>query len=171
MLLLRRAAAPALGLAAALILLAASRPLDAVARGDQLGPGFWPRLVLAGLAATCLARLVLAWRGRAVPAVADPAAAPLDGPARARLGAAVGLLVLYVAATPWLGFPLTTALFIAAFMVLAGGRSPVAVATAAAAGTVALLYVFIKLVYLPLPKGAGPFETATLALYRALGIF
>jgi hypothetical protein len=26
-------------------------------------------------------------------------------------------------------------------------------------------------VYLPFPKGAGPFEGVTLALYRALGIF
>jgi hypothetical protein len=38
-------------------------------------------------------------------------------------------------------------------------------------GTVILLYVFVKLVYLPLPKGAGPLEGLTIALYRALGIF
>jgi hypothetical protein len=29
----------------------------------------------------------------------------------------------------------------------------------------------VKLVYLPLPKGAGPFETLTLALYRTLRLF
>ena len=38
-------------------------------------------------------------------------------------------------------------------------------------GTVVLLYIFIKLVYLPFPKGDGPFERLTLSLYRALGIF
>jgi hypothetical protein len=38
-------------------------------------------------------------------------------------------------------------------------------------GTVLLLYVFIKFVYLPLPKGDGLFESFTLALYRALYLF
>ena len=31
--------------------------------------------------------------------------------------------------------------------------------------------LFIKLVYLPLPKREGPFETVSLLLYRALRIF
>ncbi|MGH7392240.1 MAG: hypothetical protein ACREM3_22700, partial [Candidatus Rokuibacteriota bacterium] len=62
---LARTVAPLAGLAAALALLAATRGLDDVARGGQLGPGFWPRLVLAGLALTCAARLVLGWRAGA----------------------------------------------------------------------------------------------------------
>ena len=84
---------------------------------------------------------------------------------------AVASIVLYVVLAPWLGFPLATAGFIAAFMLLAGSRSPVAVGIAAVAGTVVLLYVFVNLVYLPLPKGDGVFETLTLALYRGLRIF
>jgi hypothetical protein len=36
---------------------------------------------------------------------------------------------------------------------------------------VGLLHLVVRLVYLPLPKGDGPFETLTLALYRALRIF
>jgi hypothetical protein len=36
---------------------------------------------------------------------------------------------------------------------------------------VGLLYLFVKVVYLPLPKGDGPFEMLTLWLYRALRIF
>ncbi|MBI2157056.1 MAG: tripartite tricarboxylate transporter TctB family protein, partial [Candidatus Rokubacteria bacterium] len=31
--------------------------------------------------------------------------------------------------------------------------------------------LFVKLVYLPLPKGDGPFEAVTLALYRALRLY
>jgi hypothetical protein len=38
-------------------------------------------------------------------------------------------------------------------------------------GTVGLLYLFVKLVYLPLPKGDGPLEVVTLGLYRVLRIF
>ena len=85
--------------------------------------------------------------------------------------ALAGCLYFVVALTPVLGFPLTTAAFIAAFMALAGGRSRVGLGASAVVGTVGLIYVFVKIVYLPLPKGDGPFETLTIALYRALRVF
>ncbi|MGH7390325.1 MAG: tripartite tricarboxylate transporter TctB family protein, partial [Candidatus Rokuibacteriota bacterium] len=90
---------------------------------------------------------------------------------RRRRGAAVALILLHVAAAPVIGFPLATAAFVAGFMVVSGARSPRGIAATAVGGTVGLLYLFVKVVYLPLPKGAGPFEGVTLALYRALGIF
>jgi putative tricarboxylic transport membrane protein len=83
----------------------------------------------------------------------------------------VGAIVLYVLLAPWLGFPLTTALFIAAFMRLCGARGGAGIGLNAVLGTVVLLYVFVKLVYLPLPKGAGPFADLTIGLLRALRIF
>jgi hypothetical protein len=162
-----RLIAPLAGLALALALFPGTWALDAVARG-QLGPGFWPRLTLIGLALACAAKLVEAWRQRALAAPDAIARAEIS---RRALAAAIGLIVLYVWLTPILGFPLTAALFIAAFMALAGARSIVVIAANVAAGVVALLYVFVKLVYLPLPKGDGPFEALTLALYRALAIF
>lgn len=166
---LARAIAPLGGLAAALALLAATRGLDDVAREGQLGPGFWPRLVLGGLALTCAARLVLVWRaGAARRRAGSEDAPPL---ARRRLAGAIALILFYVVAAPVVGFPLATAVFIIGFMAVSGARSPGGIATTAIAGTVGLLYLFVKAVYLPLPKGAGPFESVTLALYRVLGIF
>jgi putative tricarboxylic transport membrane protein len=162
------ALAPLAGLVLALGLLAATRGLDDLAREGQLGPGFWPRLVLVGLAIVCALRVVMAWRGARVHRVADPDAAPL---ARGRLAIAVGLILLYVIATPILGFPLATAGFIAAFMIVAGARRARGVAAAAVGGTSGLLYLFVRVVYLPLPKGDGPLEAVTLSLYRLLGIF
>ncbi|HSF06054.1 MAG TPA: tripartite tricarboxylate transporter TctB family protein [Methylomirabilota bacterium] len=162
------ALAPLAGLVLALGLLAATRGLDDLAREGQLGPGFWPRLVLVGLATVCALRVVVAWRGAWAHRVADPDAAPL---ARGRLAIAVGLILLYVIAVPVLGFPLATAGFIAAFMIVAGARQARGVAAAAVGGTIGLLYLFVRVVYLPLPKGAGPLEAVTLSLYRLLGIF
>jgi len=171
----RAAAAPIAGIAIAVVLAWQTRGLDEVARGDQLGPGFWPRLVLAGLALSCAAKLVVAWRRRRVRdgAVASAGSETLDPPemSGSRLAAGIALILAYVVATPPLGFALTTALFIAGFMWLCGARSATAIGTSAVVGTVALLYVFIKLVYLPLPKGQGPVESVTLGLYRALQIF
>jgi hypothetical protein len=163
----RRAAAPLLGVVIALALLVASRGLDTVSAPGQLGPSFWPRLVLAGLVLACLAK---AWE-EARRSVRDAGEADAPPLARVRLAAAIALIVLYVVLTPLLGFLLATATFIAAFLALCGARAPLVLAANAVAGTVLLLYLFVKLVYLPLPKGAGPFEPFTLAVYRALAIF
>ena len=163
-----RVVAPLAGVALAAGLYLASRGLDEIAREGQLGPAFWPRLVLAGLALVCLLKAVAEWR-RGTPASDDTE--PAGEISRPRLAAGIALVVLYVLATPWLGFMLATAAFIVAFMVLAGARSPLVVATNAVLGTVVLLYTFVKIVYLPLPKGEGAFEALTLAVYRALRIF
>jgi len=174
-----RAALPLLGFLTSIGLFAGTRGLDDMARGDQLGPGFWPRLALAGLAVACAVKVIAELRRRpgnrgAARPEATPGPAPPEpdqaGPAR-RLAVAIALIMLYVLATPAIGYPLATAGFIVAFMRLGGGRSPWGLAASAVLGTVGLLYVFLKVVYLPLPKGAGPFEAMTVALYRALGIF
>jgi hypothetical protein len=162
---LRRAAAPLLGVIVAVALYPATRSLDDVAREGSLGPAFWPRLALLGLALACAVKAVQEWR-RVARADADR-----DPISVMTLTAGIGLIVLYAALTPMLGFPLTTAAFIVVFMALAGLRSPAGLGASAVIGTVGLIYVFVKVVYLPLPKGDGPFETLTVALYRALRVF
>jgi putative tricarboxylic transport membrane protein len=166
-----RVAAPLAGLVLAGGLFLGARGLDEIAREGQLGPGFWPRLVLAGLGLACLLKALSEWR-RATPSLGLGTETESAGEiSRARLAIGILLIVLYVLAAPWTGFMLATAAFIAAFMVLAGARSPVAIAAHAVVGTVVLLYTFVRIVYLPLPKGEGALETLTLAVYRALRIF
>ena len=164
-----RLAAPLVGVAFAIALYPGTGGLDTMARG--LGPGFWPRLALIGLALACLAKFVEEWRraraGTIVTAGVD-ARPPIS---RSKLAAGIALIMLYVLLAPYVGFPLVTALFIGMFMVLCGTRSVRAIAANVVVGTLGLLYLFVKLVYLPLPKGDGPFETLTLALYRALRLF
>jgi len=162
---LPRAAAPLLGVIVAAVLYPATRSLDEVAREGSLGPGFWPRLALLGLAFACASKAVEEWRrGARHHAEREPISLPT-------LAAGIALIVAYAALTPLLGFPLTTAAFIVAFMTLAGLRSPAGLAASAVMGTVGLIYVFVRIVYLPLPKGDGPFETLTVTLYRALRVF
>jgi putative tricarboxylic transport membrane protein len=143
--------------------------LESLARDGQLGPGFWPRAALLGLIAACLAKAGEEWRRSR--AGGRRASAPPSPIARATLMGGIASIVGYVAVAPLLGFPLATALFVVVFMMLCGTRAPAAIAANAVLGTTALLYLFVKLVYLPLPKGDGPFEAVTLALYRALRIF
>jgi putative tricarboxylic transport membrane protein len=162
-----RVAALLAGVLGSGLLFASTWPLDAMVARGQLGPGFWPRLVLIGLAVACLLKL----REERRVAPVHEAAGILPRVSAARLALGIACILAYVIAAPRLGFPLATAAFIVAFMVVAGARDVPGIAATALLGTVTLLYAFIKLVYLPFPKGAGPFERVTLALYRALGIF
>ena len=165
----RRVVAPLAGVALAMALYPGTWGLDAIARG--LGPGFWPRLALIGLALACLAKFVEEWRRARAGTVVAAGGGVRPPISQAKLAAGIGLIVLYVLLTPLIGFALVTAFFIAAFMALCGTRSVRGLAANVVVGTVGLLYLFVKLVYLPLPKGDGPFETLTLALYRALRLF
>ena len=164
----RAVAGPLMGVVLAIVLFWHTRGLDDVAQTGQLGPGFWPRLVLIGLGAASLAKLVLdvrSVRRAADVTVERPAISP------PLLVAGIATIVLYVVAAPLLGFAFATMLFVAAFMALAGARSAAAIVATSVLSTVVILYVFIKVVYLPLPKGVGAVENVTLALYRLLGIF
>ena len=167
----RRVAAPLLGVVLAAVLFPGTWSLDGMAREGQLGPGFWPRLALLGLALACAAKGLEEWqRAR----LGGPRAGAGEGRppiSRGKLATAIALIVAYVLLAPVLGFALVSALFIAAFLALAGMRSVPAIATNVVVGVVALLYLFVKLVSLPLPKGDGPFEAVTLALYRALRLY
>lgn len=162
-----RVAAPLSGVALAAALWATTGSLSDLAREGSLGPGFWPRLALLGLGLACLAK---AWEELRRGGRAAPGEGP-DAISTPKLLAGIALLLLYAALAPVLGFPLTTVAFVVAFMALGGARSAAGLAASAVIGTVLLVYVFVSVVYVPLPKGDGPFETLTVAFYRLLRIF
>jgi len=166
--LVRVAAGPIVGIFISIALFFQSRGLDEIAQSGQLGPGFWPRMVLVGLALACAAKLVTDVRSAHMVDVGVTARPNIS---QTKLVTSVGLILLYMVLAPVIGFALATAGFIASFMWVSGSRSIPLIVGNVAVGTVLLLYVFVKFVYLPLPKGDWVFETFTLALYRALHLY
>ncbi|MBI4588540.1 MAG: tripartite tricarboxylate transporter TctB family protein [Candidatus Rokubacteria bacterium] len=162
----RRSVGPALILFAGVALFVAAGRLPVVPVPGQLGPDFWPRLILVGLMGSCVLKILEVARAKGVGS--EAVFLPLSRP---KLVGGMALVLGYPALAPLLGFPLTNFLFLLAFMRLAGTRRPLVPVVIAAAGTVALLYLFVKVVYLPLPKGAGVLEDFTISLYRLLRIF
>jgi len=163
----RRSIGPALILLAGAGLFVAAGRLPVVPVPGQLGPDFWPRLVLVGLMAACILKILEVARAKG----AGPEAAALSPLSRPKLVGGMALVLSYPALAPLLGFPLTNFFFLLAFMRLVGMRRPLPLLLTGLLGTVALLYVFVKVVYLPLPKGAGVMEDFTIFLYRLLRIF
>jgi putative tricarboxylic transport membrane protein len=143
------------------------------AEPGQLGPGFWPRMTAAGLIVALLVRLVQTVRSRNRPIVKVRSEfeefedeAEMDW---GRLGIAIALAVGYVLATMFLGYLISTALFLAAFIWL-GGQRTWYVPLVALAGALVSTYVFIGIVFVALPTGVGVFDVVTVAIYRLLGL-
>ena len=146
-------------------------------RPGQLGPEFWPKAVLVLLMVVCaieIGRRVLASPEAAPVAAAEqPAAAPHeDEPVRdwRLLAGGIALTILYVPGIEYLGFFLATALFLAAFMYVGRYRRARIVAAASLLGSLAFVFVFMKVVYVSLPLGAGPFRILSAWIMAALGI-
>jgi putative tricarboxylic transport membrane protein len=60
-----------------------------------------------------------------------------------------------------LGFPLATFLYLIAFMYLGGYRVHLVIWLAGFVGSVLLSLIFLRLVYVSLPRGAPPFDRVT----------
>jgi hypothetical protein len=100
-------------------------------------------------------------------AAPDPDAPP---PNHRMLFGGIGLIAGYVFAVPWTGFFLTTALFLAAFQWVGGMRRPLLAAAVALAGSLALVVVFMRVAYISLPLGEGPFRALSIGLMRLIGV-
>ena len=142
------------------------------ARGG-IGPATWPKVMLIGIAVSA-AMIVARELARLFAAQShERGGAAKDAPAYDNWKAAIGiaLLVAYGLAVPFIGFALATALFLVVWLAVGGLKKPLTIALVSVVGTITLLYVFAGLSKMPLDRGIGLFDAATVTLYRALGIY
>ncbi|MFP5405874.1 MAG: tripartite tricarboxylate transporter TctB family protein [Gammaproteobacteria bacterium] len=150
--------------------------------GRRIGPDFWPRAIIVIMGLLCVyeivKRLVIgtAFTARGLtdeldrnPAesVAEPAPEPQY---LGRLLGGIGLIAGFALAVDWLGFFVATALFLFLFMLVGGFRRPLLAALIATAGSFVMIVLFMRLAYISLPLGAGPFRELSIALLRLLGV-
>lgn len=77
----------------------------------------------------------------------------------------------YGVATTYIGFAFATFFVIVYWLLISGQRRALPILLTSSIATLAILYIFLKLAYMPLPKGVGVFHDLTIGLYRALGLF
>lgn len=161
-------------LAGAVFLYAKTAPFAALGRPGQLGPDFWPKAVLVLLMVTCAIEILRL----ALVAPAQPRAKPEQSEEEEveepryplLLAGGIGLTILYVPGMQWLGFFLATVIYLAAFMLVGRYRRYGVIAVSSVVGSVVFVFVFMKVVYVSLPLGVGPFKSVSTALMALLGI-
>ena len=162
-------------LAASAFLYWAATRID-VDTGGRIGPDVWPKAIVAFMALLCayeiVKRLVTGAAGGATGLVRNLAE---EGEAAAErrpgmLAGGIAIVIAYVLAAPWLGFFVTTAIFLAAFPWIGGLRRPVLSIVLGVAGSLVLVVVFMRVAYISLPLGEGPFRALSIALMRLLGV-
>ncbi len=149
-------------------------------RPGTLGPDFWPKLVLGLALLVCafeIARIALSGGRGAVGEIAQLAEraarddeAPSPPESLPRLVAGMALTALYVWLLGPLGFFSATVPYLAAFVILGGYRRRAVIAAVSVIGTLVMMFFFMKVVYVSLPLGDGPFREVTLFLMRTMGI-
>ena len=141
--------------------------VQAGAYGPQSWPLFALILLVAGLALLCALRTrdFLSGGARA----RSPEEPPLPG--ASRVMGATALIALYGVAFVYAGFLFGTIAFLAAWLLFARYRKPLRLALISVLGTILPLYLLIKVAYMPLPRGVGALEDATVQLYHWLRLF
>ncbi len=137
---------------------------------EGFGPDTWPRIMLYGVIASGVLWGVTRWRqarGRGA-GEREEGMTEID---TLRLGIGVLTIAGYGAAMVYIGFAFATLLFLTVWFVLGGVRRALPLMANSVLGTLALLYLFLSVAYLPLPRGVGAMDTLTVNLYRLLGIF
>jgi putative tricarboxylic transport membrane protein len=166
-------------LAAAVCLLYLAGQIDYVAPRGRVGPDFWPRAVLWFLVLVCVyetAKRILFAGAAEVEGVQQAllrAAGEVEGKKRGhgwRLAAGVAATLAYVLLVDVLGFFLSTFAFIAAFIVIGGQAGLRAPLMSGAIGSLVFVTVFMKIVYVSLPLGQGPFRAVSVGLMSVLGV-
>jgi putative tricarboxylic transport membrane protein len=178
---LARAAPYALLLAVAGVLYHFALRIDTSAAAGRIGPDFWPRAVLVLLALVCVYELAKSFlsadarsAGGMLQDYLDASMASVEAqsaalPSVLRLALGMGATLAYVLLVDVLGFFLATAAYLAAFIAL-GYRRWGVIAACALGGSLAMVVVFMKIVYVSLPLGAGPFRALSINLLVLLGV-
>ncbi|MSP96068.1 MAG: tripartite tricarboxylate transporter TctB family protein [Betaproteobacteria bacterium] len=159
---------------------------DFVAPRGRIGPDVWPKAILILAMLTCvyeiLKNLLFAKQRQEVAGVLESIidAAPVEasvetmlpapGTYAGRLLIGASMTIAYAALINTLGFFICTVLFLAGFTWVGRYRRPGVIAATSVIGGLAFMFMFMKIVYVSLPLGVGPFGQLSVQLMRLMGI-
>jgi putative tricarboxylic transport membrane protein len=150
--------------------------------GGRIGPAVWPKAVIVFMGLLCVyeivKRLVVRTDFDARGLLSGTNAAPGQPVKREdavpehhrMLAGGIALIAAFVVTVPWIGFFTATAVFLSVFPWIGGFRRPVISVAIGLAGAFALVVVFMRVAYISLPLGEGPFRALSIGLMRLIGV-
>jgi putative tricarboxylic transport membrane protein len=160
----------------AAFLLYRAEHFEFTAPADQVGPDSWPKLVLYMIMATSAVegfrRLLMAQRNRSAPTVVPMVDSPFERePADMRVVfTCVATSLVYLALFEIVGFFFDTVAFVLALIWIGGFRRFWIALAVSAVTTLLFMLIFLRVIYVALPIGIGPFEWLSTSLMRLLGV-
>jgi putative tricarboxylic transport membrane protein len=147
-----------------------SLELLGVGRYGEVGSGFWPLLSLGVAALLSLAWLITNLRKYSrvkQETVEEPASenAAEVWNRRKKVGWSLVCLFCYIFIIPWIGFLLSTMLFILVFILALDERRKSVLIISPPLITAVIIIVFAKFITIPLPKGVGIFAEFSRLFY------
>jgi hypothetical protein len=145
-------------------------------KANNLGPDFWPKLLLGLTMVVCLYEIIkTAFFLRIEPQKKTVEEQPAKAAGKKRsypelLVIGIAMTVAYAYFVTILGFVLCTFLYFALFMIVGRYRKIWAILANSVVGTLVLVVIFMKVVYVSLPLGQEPFSAVTFFVLRMLGI-
>jgi putative tricarboxylic transport membrane protein len=149
---------------------------DFTARADQTGPDSWPKLILYMLMATSafefVRRLLAARRQSPAPITAPAVAMPFERePSDMRIVfTCVAASLVYLLLFEIVGFFCDTLVFVLALSWIGGFRRFWTALAISVTTTLLFMLVFLRVIFVALPIGIGPFEQLSTGLMRLLGV-
>jgi putative tricarboxylic transport membrane protein len=144
--------------------------LRGVGRYGEVGSGFWPLLSLGFATILSLVWLITnlqkySRERQETNEKPEPENAAETWNRRKKVGLSLVCLLCYILMTPWIGFILSTVLFILAFVLALDERRKVVLIVSPPLITVVIILVFAKFITIPLPKGVGIFAEFSRLFY------
>jgi putative tricarboxylic transport membrane protein len=143
---------------------------------DQVGPDSWPKLILYMIMATSafegVRRLLTARSARSGPAIVPVTESPFE---RERADMRVVLTcvaasLVYLALFEIVGFFVDTLFFVMALIWIGRFRHFWTALAISTVTTLLFMLVFMRVIFVALPIGVGPFEWLSTSLMRLLGV-
>jgi hypothetical protein len=144
--------------------------LRGVGRFGEVGSGFWPLLSLGVSTILSLIWLMTNIRKYSrekqdTKEKPEPESAAEAWSRRKKVGSSLVCLLCYIVILPWIGFILSTMLFILAFILALDERRKTVLVISPLLITAVIIVVFAKFITMPLPKGVGIFAEFSRLFY------
>lgn len=149
-----------------LLMLIHAFSLHEIRRFGEVGSGFWPLLVLSSATLLSFILWIKEWRLKGVEMEEGPE--EKEGHSRetrVKVILSILCLLLYVIVMPFIGFILSTLLFVFPLIFVLGERRKWILMLSPPLVTGLIVLVFGKLISMPLPKGVGVFAAFSRLFY------